>query len=171
MENNEQIEETQVEETQETATDAEQVEDQDGQEETKDWKAEAKKYKAIARRQDKKLQEKSSEVEENLNKTNTEQNVPTMEDMVLVNKGLSIEEVTIVKDSAKVLGIPVLEAYDHDIVQAKINEDRQQAQVKANSLPASTGSAPAPRAKTVGNMSDEEHQALWERKNKEATHK
>lgn len=144
-----------TEETQEASTEDVKTEDNQGQEETKDWKAEALKYKAIAERKDKKLQEQPQG--EVITKSNTEQGGPTLEDMVLVKDGFSIEEIKVVKEGAKVLNLSPLEASKHDIIQAKIEKDRQAAQVKVNQLPPSGGSAPVPREKEIKNMTQDEH--------------
>lgn len=161
---NEQIEETQDEETQETSTEDVKTEEQ-GEENTKDWKAEALKYKAIAERKDKKL--KSSEV----NKPNTEQGGPTIEHSFLFAQGVTLDEMPIIEKAAKVLEIPLKDAYNDDMVQAKLNQVRNEAKVKANTLPPSGGSAPAPRTKTVSNMTDDEHRAFAEEKMKGAVNR
>ena len=162
MENNDLVQE-EIQE-QNTAPDAEQVENQEGQEETRDWKAEALKYKAIAERKDKKLQEKSEATSDNTLKTNTEQNAPTIEHMAILAKDPNVEKLKFAEKWAKTEGISLTEAYQSPVAQAKFQEMDRQAQIKANSLDASTGSAPAPRAKTPSNMTDEEHKAWAQEK-------
>jgi len=77
---------------------------------------------------------------EPLNKTNAEQGNLTMDDLLLVQKGLSEEEIKIVKQSAKLLEVKAVDAYDNDIVQAKINSMRNEAKLKSTSIGASGGS-------------------------------
>ena len=153
MTNNEQV----FEENTDTSSEDEKDE---SQEETKDWKAEALKYKAIAERKGKKLQKSVDEKTDITNKSNTEQSGLTMDDMMLVQKGLQEDEIKFVKESARVLNIPVMEAFNNSIVQSKINSDRQEATIKSNTLPPSGGSASSPKVKTPGEMTEMEH-AEW----------
>jgi len=95
-------------------------------------------------------------------KTNTEQSGPTMEHMALFGQGATLEEVKIAENVAKIEGKTLGEAYSSDYCQGRFAQMKQDAQVKANSLGASNGSAPAQRTKTVGNMTDAEHRAFAE---------
>jgi len=158
MENNEQIEETQ-----ESSTEDVNNEETQGQEETRDWKAEALKYKAIAERKDKKLQQTSEVKTEEPLKNNAEQASSTIEDMVLIQQGgYNLEEMNEINRVARLESISKTEAAKSDYIVSKINSMRQEAQVKANSLGASTGSTTAPREKTIGNMTDDEHRDFAE---------
>ena len=142
---------------------------------TEDSKAELtdreKQFLARAKKAEGKLKEVKSSIEEpkaELKKPNTEQGVPTMEHMALFGQGATLEEVKIAEGVAKNEGVSVAEAFNGDYCQHKFASMKQEAQTKVNSLGASTGSAPAPRSKTVGNMTDEEHRAFAEDKLKNA---
>ena len=157
MENNEQIEETSYDDTQETATDAEQIENQeDGQEETKDWKAEALKYKAIAERKDKKLQEKTE-----INKTNTEHTALSREDTIFFAQGGTEETYKIAKQIADTQGIGILAAKEDDYFKFQVEKIEKEKQVKANQIGSSTGSQTGSghKPKPLGEMTREEHMA------------
>ena len=169
MENNEQIEDSQIEDNQDTASSAEQTEENtNGQEETvESLKAQVAKYKAISERKDKKLQAKE-DVKSTTLKINTEQNAPTIEHMAILSRDSNVEKLKFAEKLAKVEGITLTEAYEGEIAQAKFIQMDNEAQIKTNSIGASTGGAPAPRAKTVGNMTDDEHRDLWNEKTKNA---
>jgi len=145
--------------------DAVEVETTDDATTTEDSKVELtdreKQFLARAKKAEGKLKAAKDAVTEpkveTINKTNTEQRGLTMDDMMLVQQGLNEEEMKLVKDSAKVLGTKVMDAYNNDIVQGKINSMRQDAKVKSNTIGASGGAAPAPRAKTVKNLTKDEH--------------
>jgi len=98
------------------------------------------------------------------NKTNTEQGAPTMEHMALFGKGASLEGVKIAENVAKLEGITLSEAYNGEYVQSRVATIEADAKARANNLGASGGSAPAQRAKTVSNMTDDEHRSFAEEK-------
>jgi len=161
MENNEQV----VDETTNTAPSAEQTENTQGGEDTKDWKAEALKFKAIAERKEKKLQEFSADGTSKEGEpltTNTEQGSATIEHMALLAQDPNVEKVKYAEKVAKVEGITLTEAYSSDLCQSKFSQMDQDAQVQANTMPPSGGSAPAQREKTPANMTDEEHRSYGE---------
>ena len=157
MENNEVNEEySDEEETLDTSAEdvKDEVQEDDSQGETiETLKGQVAKYKAIADRKEKKLQ---------TNKINTVQGAPTLEHMALFGQGATLEGIKIAENVAKVEDISLTEAFNGDYVQSRIAQDLKEATVKANTLPASGGSAPAPRAKAVTNMTDEEHRAFAE---------
>jgi len=161
MENNEQV----VDETTNAAASAEQTENTQGAEDTKDWKAEALKFKAIAERKDKKLQEFSVDGTSTGDKplqNNTGAGSATIEHMALLAKDPSVEKVKYAEKVANLEGITLTEAYEGDLCQNKFSQMEQEAQVQANTMPSSGGSAPAQREKTPANMTDEEHRAYGE---------
>ena len=137
-----------------------QSETENSAEDTKDWKAEALKYKAIAERREKKLQEAPQQ--EVINKPNTEQVGATIEHSYLFSQGLNLEQVKEVERVARIENVSLTDAYNMDYTKSKIESMRQEAQAKANALPPSGGSAPAPREKTVKNMTDDEHKDFAE---------
>jgi len=134
-----------------------------------------KQFLARAKKAEGKLKTVKSSFDEpkatTINKTNTEHSGVTIEHSYLFAQGLDLDEVKIVEKVAKLEGKTLTEAYQDDYTQSKINAIRQDKQVKANSLPASNGSAPAPRAKTPGNMTDAEHRAWAENRMKGAMNK
>jgi len=161
MENNEEVT---VDETVETSS-------EDVKDETKDWKAEALKYKAIADRKDKKLKEALTDgtEPEAIIKPNTEQSVFTIEHGALMQQGANVEKLNIAETLVKVErekgnAITLTDAYNSPIAQATFADMDSKEKLKANSLGASTGSAPATREKTVGNMTDAEHREMAEAK-------
>ena len=160
MENNEQV----VEETTNTATDAEQVENNEGQEESKDWKAEALKYKAIAERKDKKLQQESEKTKETTNKPNTEQSGLSREEAIFFAKGGDEKDLALAKKIAEVEGISLLAACEDDLYKSRVEKRKKEEKIKANSIGASGSGQPAQREKTPGKMTREEHEAYFRKR-------
>lgn len=145
-----------IEETQDSSTEDVNIETNEGAEDTKDWKAEALKFKAIAERKDKKLQQAQTETV--VNKTNTEQGGPTMEDITLINQGgYNLDEMNIIEMVARNENISKTEASQNDYVKTRILGMRQEATNAANSMGASGGSAAAPREKSIKEMTNDEH--------------
>lgn len=156
-------------ETDEVVTSDEETTTDDSKDELSDRE---KQFLARAKKAEGKLKEVKTSISEpkpDLKKPKTEQGVPTLEDMALLSQGHSLEEMEIITKVATLEGISKTDAAKSDFVVSKIGSMRQEAQVKSNSLPASKGSAPAQRAKTVGNMTDEEHRAYAESKLANAT--
>jgi len=94
--------------------------------------------------------------------TNTEQGSATIEHMALLAQDPNVEKVKYAEKVAKVEGITLTEAYSSDLCQSKFSQMDQDAQVQANTMPPSGGSAPAQREKTPANMTDEEHRSYGE---------
>ena len=150
MENNDNIEETQL-----TGYDTEEVEE--SAEDTKDWKAEALKYKAIAERKDKKLQEQPKKAEL---KTNENLGL-SREEAILIAQGMKQEELDYLN---KIKG-------DQSYLEAKESDDfknwaagRTANQVKEASQLDASGKAPIgspPREKSVSELSDDEFKANY----------
>lgn len=167
-ENQEDIDSTtddvEVETTEETTTEDSKEELTDRE---KQFLARAKKAEGKV----KGLKESLEEPKPEIKKPNVEQNVATKEHSYLFAQGLEPEEVDLVERVALNEGTTLTEAYKSDYVQTKINEKREQAKIKANSLPASGGSPNAPRAKTTGNMTDDEHREYGEARLKDAINK
>lgn len=150
-----------IEETQETATDAEQVETQeDSQEETKDWKAEALKYKAIAERKDKKLQE----TETKPLKTNTDTDSLSREEGILIAKGMETDELdylNLIKGDRS--REEAMESDDFKNWQA----GKKAAKTNENAQLGASGSSPVnvqKKEKTTGKMTEEEHKAFFNKR-------
>jgi len=144
MENNENIEETQ-----ETVTDTEQVETQEeGQEETvEDLKAQVAKYKAIADRTKKKLQtDKPLKTNENLGLSR--------EEAILITQGMKADELDYLN---KIKGDKsYLEAQDSSDFKNWLS-GKKSAEARENSqLGASNGSPAAKREKSTADLSDKE---------------
>jgi len=127
-----------------------------------------KQFLARAKKAEGRLKEIKNSVEEpkpeTIIKPNAEQGAPTMEHMALFGNGATLDEVKVAESVAKIEGISLTEAYNSDYSQAKFADMKKEIEVKNNSLPPSGGSAPAPREKTVGNMTDDEHRKFAEEK-------
>ena len=134
-----------------------------------------KQFLARAKKAEGKLKEVKNSFEEpkaeETKKINTEQNVPTMEHMAILARDSNLDKLKLAEDYSKLKGISVTDAYNSPLMQAEFKEMDNQARIKANSMHASTGSAPAPREKTVSNMTDEEHRAFAEEKMRNAINK
>jgi hypothetical protein len=155
MGNNEQVQDENLEQT--TATDAEQVEETQGDEDSKDWKAEALKYKAIAERKDKKLQATEEKSEEPL-KTKADQGSLTREEAIFFAKGHSEEDFEVASKIAKLEGISILAAVEDPYFKAKQEARKKEAQIKANQIGVSKGgSIKGHEEKPVSKMTREEH--------------
>jgi len=148
-----QIDEVEVATTEETITEDSNVELTDRE---KQFLARAKKAEGKLKNVKNSFEEPKAEII----KTNTEQSGPTMEHMALFGQGATLEEVKIAENVAKLEGKTLGEAYSSDYCQSKFAQMKQEVQTKTNSLGASNGAPNTPRAKTVGNMTDEEHRAF-----------
>ena len=107
--------------------------------------------------------EKKPEGESNEpNKPNTEQSTPTMEHMAILAQDANLDKLKLAEDYAQVKGVTLTEAYKSSVMQAEFKEMDNKAQIQSNSIGASSGSPSTPRAKSVSNMTDDEHRKLWE---------
>ena len=127
-----------------------------------------KQFLARAKKAESKLKEVKSTFEEKkpeeVKKINTEQNAPTIEHMAILARDQNIEKLKLAEDYAKLKGISLTEAYESPVMKAEFREMDEKAKIKANSIPASSGSAPTPRQKTISNMDENEHRNLWQEK-------
>jgi len=151
MNENEEEQDLQPEEVvEETAT--------EGEKEETDWKAEALKYKAIADRKEKQI-EKQKEVK----KPNNEL---TRDEIVLLAKGCSDEDLNLLKKiqaGSKSLGqeVSLADAMNDPMFQAL--KEKQDAAKKAEQaqLGASGASGNYVEQKFVNGQSKEDHKKLW----------
>ena len=133
-----------------------------------------KQFLARAKKAEGKLKEVKTSIDESkpeIIKTNTEQPAPTLEQVALLTQNPDLDKLKFAEDYSKIKGISVTEAYNNPVVQAEFREMDNQKNMKANSLPASNGSAPAPREKTASNMTDDEHREMGEEMLKNAINK
>jgi len=103
----------------------------------------------------KQLYARVKKAEKPTNKTNQEQTLPT-DEIVFIAQGGTQEELTSIKDYAKLKNISFKEALDSNVVKAIREDVKAQAKKEAAQLDPSTGS-PTQRKKTTGNMSEDEH--------------
>ena len=92
-------------------------------------------------------------------KTNQEQTLPT-DEIIFVAQGGTPEELTSVKDYAKLKNISFKDALATPVVKAIREDVKAQAIKEAAQLSTSTGS-PNQRKKTTGNMSEDEHKEAF----------
>lgn len=126
----------------------------------KNWEAEAKKWKAIAERKAKReAQAPKVEAPQNLN------NNQLSEELKLIAKGLSDEEIDHAKVIAKGRGVNLAEALKDPMFTAFQKEQKEQARKEAAKLGASKGSGRVDTETFRPGMTQEEHKALWKKLN------
>lgn len=127
--------------------------------EEKNWEAEAKKWKAIAERKAKREAQAPKVAPQNLN------NNQLSEELKLIAKGLSDEEIEQAKVIAKGRGTNLAEALKDPMFTAFQKELKEQARKESAKLGASRGSGKADVETFRPGMTDEEHKALWRKNN------
>lgn len=96
-----------------------------------------------------------------LNKTNETQPGLTREEAILYAKGYSDEEVALANKLAKLEGVSPLVAIEDEVFKAKLSAKRKKERSEKASLPASNTVGKITLPKPIGEMSKEEHAALY----------
>lgn len=126
--------------------------------------AENTKLKAIIKRRNEKKSEEDTET-----KTVTVQQEKTSgisrEEVVLLAKGFSDDEVEMAKKVASVQGVSTLEAVNDPIFLSWKKNNEEEMKKQKSQLAASTGSGSASKKKSfaTAGLSPEEHKEMWKR--------
>lgn len=142
----------------------EEEETQNEEEETQDfnWEAEAKKWRAIAQRNKRKTSEKV-EVQNKVEPKPITRDDTFKEEVKLLAKGYSDEEIAYLKVIARGAETTLEEAENNDLFKAykdKIEADKKAQKAK---LGASRGSAQKQNI-DISKMTEEEHAELWKQR-------
>lgn len=128
--------------------------------EEKDWEAEAKKLRAILDRQKKKqVEAKAAPAVPPIN------NNQLSEELKLIAKGLSDEEIEQLKVISKGKGVSLSEALKDPLFEAHQKVEREKARREEAKLGASKGSGQTEKESFRHGMTDDEHKALWKKQN------
>lgn len=146
----EEIVEESVEETTLTVEDYKRLEQKN-----KELYERAKKAEALA----KEVKNKP----ETLKNNETQSSSLSREEAILFAKGYTEDEVDLANKLAKVNGVNILEAIEDDYLKAKRNERLRKEKSEKASLPASNSVGRVKAEKPIGEMTEEEHKAYFDK--------
>lgn len=120
--------------------------------EEKDWKAEALKLKAILERQKRKVQEPKPTLQ-----------TPSRDELILIAKGKSEEDLEVLQTIAKGKGISLLEAQKDPLYTSYEDKKREEKLKEEATLGASKGSGYSEEQISFQKpgLTDEDHKKLW----------
>ena len=155
---NDELREEELEQIEEEVEDTDEVDETEGSEEETqkepDWKAEALKWRAIANRNKKKVE---APVE-----TTTSSSI-SREEVVLIAKGYSEEDVEQLNIIAKGSNISTKEAMEHPLFKTYIEKKDADKRAKKAQLGASKGST-FHKPKTLAGLNEKDHKQAWREK-------
>lgn len=163
MENEEVIEETQNSENIDSTNDEEVVEETDNTPTLEDYEALKQKNKELFERAKKAeaLAKAKRDAELKSNKNNETQSGLSREEAILYAKNYTDEEVELAVKLSKLNGTNVLVAIEDEIFKAKVASRKKKENAEKASLPASSSIGKVKVQKPIGEMSEDEHKALF----------
>lgn len=100
---------------------------------------------------------------ETLKNNETQSSSLSREEAILFAKGYTEDEVDLANKLAKVNGVNILEAIEDDYLKAKRNERLRKEKSEKASLPASNSVGRVKAEKPIGEMTEEEHKAYFDK--------
>lgn len=100
---------------------------------------------------------------ETLKTNETQSSSLSREEAILFAKGYTEDEVDLANKLAKVNGVNILEAIEDDYLKAKRNERLRKEKSEKASLPASNSVGRVKAEKPIGEMTEEEHKAYFDK--------
>jgi len=160
MEENELVVEETIEETQEDVIEEELADDASQEDYKEYWEKKVKTLEAQKEHWRKKA-ETIVKPKETLKTNETQSSSLSREEAILFAKGYTEDEVDLANKLAKVNGIGVLEAIEDDYLKSKRALRLKKEKSEMASLPASNGTGKFKADKPVGEMTEEEHRAYF----------
>lgn len=162
--NDKQVIDETIEETQEEVNEVEETTDEDYSNDTptvEDYEELKKKLKTIEAQ--KEHWRKKAEIKPALKKTNETPQGLTREEAILYAKGYTDDEISLATKLSAINGVSILEATEDELFKSKVeNRKREERSKKAQLSPSGSGSM-IRSEKPQGEMTREEHEAYYKK--------